>query len=309
VFSWLAKRSKKRHILGIDFRGDGFAMALVDGELDHVSVRAAGWFPLASDTSLLEMLKLALRQFGADGVRVVATLQSTAYSLVQLENPGLEADELREAMRWKVRDLIDFPVEDAVIDVFELPQSRRPGAPRLLYVVVARDTAVAELARLLLDAGLEITAIDIVEMAIRNLATFVDGAQRPRAYLNLCPGQTVIEIADGEQVYLSRRVLQDYDLEADAAVLQSQMESLALEVQRSLDYFESQYSIGAADRLAVLAPSQKAFDAFAPVAGRFLTVPTARFDAESISGGSDAIDLDNTLTAVGAAIRGVSWAA
>ena len=61
----------------------------------------------------------------------MATLPYSAYSMVQLEAPELEPDELREAMRWRVRDLIDFPVEQAAIDVFHLPESQRPGAPAL----------------------------------------------------------------------------------------------------------------------------------------------------------------------------------
>jgi hypothetical protein len=122
-------------------------------------------------------------------------------------------------------------------------------------------------------------------------------------------GQTVIEIADAEQVYLSRRVLQGFDVDADQVLLQAQMENLALEVQRSLDYFESHYAVGAADHLTVLADSDPAYEAFAAVAARFLTVPTQRFAIEHFKGDGVSANLHQALTAVGAAMRELPWAA
>ena len=149
------------------------------------------------------------------------------------------------------------------------------------------------------------------EMAIRNLALHLDKPGRPRAYLQLQPGQTIIEIADGPQVYLSRRVMQDYDVNADIDLLQAQMENLALEVQRSLDYFESQYALGPADQLSVIVSDDVMFEAFSKVARTFLTVQTERF---SFSGMPSLDEVDLTVlghgvTAVGAAMRGLPWAA
>lgn len=211
-------------------------------------------------------------------------------------------------MRWRVRDLIDFPVEQAVIDIVHLPPSRRPGAPALLYVVVAKAAEVDTLAEMLIDAGLDIRAIDIVEMAIRNPSLHLD---RPRAYLDLQPGQTVVEIADGSQAYLSRRVLQEVDVGADATLLQAQMENLALEVQRSLDYFESQFAVGAVDMLSVMVCNEGLFDVFSGVARAFLTEPTERlaFDRMATADGVELSASGRGMTAVGAALRGLAWAA
>ena len=103
-------------------------------------VTGVRWCPFGSDR--LSALRQVVRDLDARGLPVVATLPNSAYSLVQLEAPELEPEELREAMRWRVKDLIDFPVEEAVIDVFGLPASRRPGAPELVYAVVAKSHEV-----------------------------------------------------------------------------------------------------------------------------------------------------------------------
>jgi MSHA biogenesis protein MshI len=39
------------------------------------------------------------------------------------------AAELKAAVRWRMNNLIDFPVEEAVVDVFNIPDpTRRTGA-------------------------------------------------------------------------------------------------------------------------------------------------------------------------------------
>ena len=312
MFKWLKKSAARTRILGVDVSETGYGLVVLDrSDTARPVVTDAGWFAIPGAQDKSSVLKQAVRGLKARGLPVVATLPSSAYSLVQLEAPDLEADELREAMRWRVKDLIDFPVEEATIDVFELPESRRPGAPSLVYVVVAKSDQVEALGGLLQDAGLQVEAIDIAEMAIRNLALHLDRPGQPRAYLHLQPGQTLIEISDGSQIFLSRRVMQDYDENSDIELLRAQMENLALEVQRSLDYFESQYALGPADRLSVIVDSDALFEAFSGVAGTFLTVPAERFGLNGMATSAD-VDLDNLgyrATAVGAAMRGLPRAA
>jgi len=312
LFSWLSKKVGSTRILGLEMYEDGCALAVIDQtRADHPIVTGVRWCPFDGRQERATALRSAIRALGARRLPVVATLPHAAYSLVQLEAPELDQQELREAMRWRVKDLIDFPAEAAVIDVFGLPESRRPGAPALVYTVVAKSDEVDALVALLDEIGLELEAIDIAEMAIRNLSMHLDRPGRPRAYLQLRPGETIIEIADGPQVYLSRRVLQEYDVNSDPELLQAQMENLALEVQRSLDYFESQYALGPADRLSVIVCDDALFDAFGKVAKSFLTVQAERFSFSGIAvaGGVELAELGRGVTAVGAAMRGLPWAA
>lgn len=312
MFDWLNKKAGSKRILGVDLYDEGCALAVLDAtNPDKPTVTGVRWCGFDDAENRARQLKDAVRELGARGLPTFATLAHSNYSLVQLEAPDLPLDEMREAVRWRVKDLIDFPVEEATVDVFSLPESRRAGAPALAYVVVARSREVEAIADILGDADLKVEAIDVVEMAIRNLSMYLDRPERPRAYLHLQPGQTIFEVTDGPQVYLSRRVLQDFDADAAEELLQAQMENLALEVQRSLDYFESQYALGAADRLSVIVCDDALYKAFAQVARNFLTVPTERFDFTAIawSKGVELSTLGRGVTAVGAAMRGLPWAA
>jgi len=48
------------------------------------------------------------------------------------------AEELAEALRWRVKDLITFPVAEAIIDAFLLPEDSARGTSRMAYAVVAQ---------------------------------------------------------------------------------------------------------------------------------------------------------------------------
>ncbi len=54
--------------------------------------------------------------------------------------PAACDNELRAAVRWRIKDLIDFHIDDAVIDVFEMPAHARGGPNRMMYAVKARPT-------------------------------------------------------------------------------------------------------------------------------------------------------------------------
>ncbi len=312
MIDWLNKKAGRKRVLGIDMYDEGCAIAVLDAtDPSQPNVTDVRWCSFDHADNRARVLKDAVRELGVRGLPTYATLAHSSYTLVQLEAPDLPLDEMREAVRWRVKDLIDFPVEEATVDVFSLPESRRAGAPALVYVVVARSREVEVMGDILADADLKIEAIDVVEMAIRNLSMHLDRPERPRAYLHLQPGQTIFEVADGPQVYLSRRVLQDFDPGAAEELLQAQMENLALEVQRSLDYFESQYAMGAADRLSVISCDNALYNAFGQVARNFLTVPTAQFDFTAVasSEGVELSTLGRGVTAIGAAMRGLPWAA
>lgn len=312
MLSWLRKKSSSTRHIGIDLNDDGFGVAVIEERVGAPPrVTAARWFPIGPQQGRAARLAEAAAACDAHGLAVVATLPHASYSLVQLEAPDIPEAELAEAMRWRIKDLIDFPVEEAVVDLVHLPPSNRAGAQPLLYVVVARERDVASVARDLQAAGLDIAAVDIAEMAVRNLSLHLDRPARPRAYLHMQPGQTLIEIVDGERIFLSRRVQQEFDADADPVVLRAQLENLALEVQRSLDYFESQYALGPADKLSVLACAPRLYATFEEIARDFLTVSIERFDLDTldVADGVDLSRLGRGAAALGAAMRRLPWAA
>ena len=88
------------------------------------------------------------------------------------------------------------------------------------------------------------------------------------------------------------------------------MDMLSLEVQRSMEYFESQFAYGAASKMHMVAENQAMVDEFIQVAGSYLTVPVKHLSALEKIKGMDAYDQElvaSCLPTIGGAIRDYAW--
>jgi MSHA biogenesis protein MshI len=297
---------------GICFYPDGISVAVVlqrSGKplLERIAFKACSGPDAYRDTfsSLANELKLK-------GVPAVFVLEPGSYSLLQVESPAVEAEELLSAVRWRIKDLIDVHVDDVSIDVFDLPKPKRAGATPMLSVVTVKNTLVQERVDLLDDAGLEIEAIDITELALRNLAVLTEEPNRAQAFLYLSPRYGLIEITGNSLLYLSRNIeTTARDLEQIAATGgegagDALYSSLVLEVQRSMDYYESQFGEGAVSRLMMLPVGAAATRSLTRYAEENLTVPVGLYDLSEWVDGVDAVspeEILRCLPALGGALR------
>ncbi|WP_242634421.1 biogenesis protein MshI [Marinobacter salicampi] len=163
------------------------------------------------------------------------------YSVFQLERPEELADtELAGALRWKLKDLLDYNPSEAVCDVFPFPGDASRGRGTLVNVVAARKALAADLVNLVSQAGLTLDNITIAELALRNFAAALDPQNRGVALVHLRDSYGQMIICKGPILYLSRRLDVTAGDLRDASRQEQAVQSLALEMQRSLDYFESQ---------------------------------------------------------------------
>jgi len=313
VLHWLRGKRDETLFAGLSLHADGVAGAVLRTLPDGgVGVEKVCWQPLKHGASALDLVPDVLRQCHAISVPLTAVLAPDSYALVQIEKPDLPEDELQDAMRWRVKDMVDFPVQEAVIDSFSLPKSRRPGAPELAYVVAAPQETVRQLEDVLLKRGVELRAIDVPELSLRDLVMHTGVEGRVHAYLYLQQGQAMIEISAAEEIFITRHIpLAEDLLDLQPEDQSAAMESLVLEVQRSLDYFESQFALGAIDQLFVLSTSESAEKTFMHSATVYLTVPVEALSLNSIQG-LEKVDQQtqrNVCIALGAAIREMPCAA
>jgi len=192
---------------------------------------------------------------------VVVVLEPGYYTLLQIEAPEVETEELRSAVRWRIKDLIDFHIDDAVLDISDLPQTRRAGAPRSMFVVAVRKSVIQSIVDQFDEAGLNLCAIDITELSLRNLLSWYENTERGgfQALLYLAPDYGIIEIAHESTLYLNRRIeIGARDLRAQGGYgLDELMDSLILELQRSLDYHESEFGKGPVSAVSIIGPEER----------------------------------------------------
>ena len=216
---------------------------------------------------------------GLAGTPSVAVLSPDYYQITQVEAPQVPAAELRAALRWRLKEFLPYSIEEAVVDGFALPQAPGRSGPAMMLAVSAQARDVGRVAEALSGAGLATEAIDIPELSLRNLAARVPDQAGGVALVALGDSTGLITISQGEDLYLARNLdLGESHLRADAV---SAVEHLALELQRSLDYYESQLASSPASRV-LLAPFQGDRDVLLERLNEALVVPSFGLDLEQL---------------------------
>lgn len=195
------------------------------------------WLPSAQESEQAQLLEQRVERTGLKRRACNLVLGRDDYNLLLIEAPAVAASELREAVRWRIRDLVDFPVEQAVVDAFLLPEDRSRGGKRMAYVAVARRELIQKRIAQIREANLTLRAIDIPELAMRNLALQLCDTGRGVALVKLGQGAGSLNIVRGDDLHLARRFNLTY---AGGLLEDLPAEGLVLELQRSLDYFERQ---------------------------------------------------------------------
>lgn len=224
--------------LAVYLSGNSVAVALASqrGARLCVDLRAD---PLPGLDAMAAQLRQQCRGIGAGrGARCTLVLAPELYSLALLERPDVPDDELRDAVRWRLQEALDYPVDQASLDVFPLPESADRGRPMVFVVALKTDT----LKRFIdgcVQADLSVRAVDVTELALRNLVYACHPEpDRGIGLLRLTGASGVITLSRGEELFLSRR-MQRLPGSFDAALWDEYKEPLLLQVQRSIDYYES----------------------------------------------------------------------
>lgn len=242
--------------------------------------------------------------------RSVAVLGHAQYQMVTLDAPDTPREEWRAATRWRLKDLVDFPVDAASIDILEIPAA--PGARRQpqLIAVAAPHAQLRPLMQAAHEAGTGFAAIDVPETALRNLSACVEPEGRAQALLHFDDVQGLMVITHGGELLASRHLGATLAqiTDADDGARQAAWDRIGLELQRTLDGFERQFSHLALARLLVTpAPG---VHAFATHVGELLYAPVQllaldeALDFSAVPELADAATRHHYLCAIGAALRG-----
>ncbi len=235
------------------------------------------------------------------------------YQLVQVDAPEVPAAELGAAVRWKLREVLNFPVTDAVVDVFPVPQSHQRAQTRMISVVAARSTAVQRITELVTSRAPGFDVIDIPELCLRNLSVLLPQDARGVALLALGEGFAQLILTRQGVLYLWRRIelrtplkrafaTQD-DVEKPVSGIDAA--ALALELQRSLDYYEGNFDLPPITDL-VLAPGDAIARLLAAELRPEISMKIELFAAEHLFEVDPSIEIDTRwpgLLALGAAAR------
>lgn len=239
----------------INTEGVYFAQVTPAGSKPKVQVCA--FYPVSNVTpAVLEKLRKDAR---IDDFQFTTLLAPGEYQLLLLDAPNVQADEMKAAIRWRIKDSLSYLIDDATVDVLKVPANKAGGErPQSMYAVAAPNNTIKKLEALFERARVDLNVIDIPEMAQRNIAALFEEGEQGLALLSFDEKGGLLTFTSGGELYLARRIeitlaqLQD----ASEDLRLQHQERLELELERSIDYFDRQYSYVSVKRLLVAAPEQ-----------------------------------------------------
>jgi MSHA biogenesis protein MshI len=307
---FFSQAKKTEGWLALVFQRDGVAAASVRlGADGKPLVTGAAFFP-GTGAGVLEK---AVKELDGGNPGFTTVLAGGNYQLMSVEAPNVARDEMRTAVRWRLKDILDFPVDDATIDILEIPLDPNAAVrpQQSIFAVAARNSVVKERQALFTGARIKLGAIDIPETAQRNVSAMLEPEGRGLAMLSFGEDGGLLTITWRGQLYLSRRIDATLAqlLDADAERRQAVHDKITLELQRSLDNFERQFSFISVAKL-VLAPTGEA-GLQAYLSGNLYTrVETldlgTLFDLDAVPELRDPAAQGRYFVPIGAALRGAA---
>jgi MSHA biogenesis protein MshI len=186
------------------------------------------------------------RKHGSRSMRTNLLLSPGDYQILPIEAPEVAPPERALATRWRIKDMIDFPAEEACVDCVLIPAAEGSVRAQQALAVVSRRSTISSWMRRSDAAGTTLAAIDIPELAVRNLAALVP-TETTCALLHMGLTRTTLVIVWKGELCNSRR----FDLHAHQILAASPaereqlIERLGLDVQRTADAFERQFQAAA----------------------------------------------------------------
>ena len=238
---WFGK-SEKRKPGWLVFTARDNQLSYVHGEQSAPGKAAIGFFGRAEFEAKPHALERLARELHFDRYQCATLLNPGDYQLLLVEAPAVPQAELKSAIRWRVKDMLDYHIDDAAMDVLDIP-TEGPGRAHSMYAVAARNEVIQERIKTFDEARIPLSVIDIPETAQRNISALHEPEGRAAALLYFNHDFGLLTVTCQSELYLSLRI------EIGHAQLAGRAEDsradlfarIVLELQRTFDHFDRQF--------------------------------------------------------------------
>lgn len=173
---------------------------------------------------------------------------------VSMDRPQLSDDEIQSSLPWLLKDLVDIPSSDIIADYYD--PAIQAAAQDKINVVAVQRSWLQKLLTPLQDARLTINGIINEDLAVTRLFK----AEEPPRVLLAQYGheQAQLLLIAEQKLIVSRQLKPLQSIDRPGAEVDSyETDNLALELQRSLDYYSGQMRQAPLKHVQLALPGQQ----------------------------------------------------
>jgi len=289
--------------IGIEFLPAGVAIAQVHtGKKLSGQLLSSDFLPAIGQQAQARALHQWVHSNDLQKRNCVCLMSRDDFNIHQVEKPKVDDAELISAVTWRIKDLIGYDVGSVVVDFYPMPISHKNNTQHL-SVITAEDSTVAAYVECIKSSGLKLVAIDVPSLVGSNFKKVQQSTGQTLAILSLTEFSGYLNIFHDTDLYVSRDFkIGTSKLSQVTADDEWTYDSLLLEIQRSMDYFESYYGLGSVSKL-LLFPKIPATEKLTTYLQNLITFDID-FVTENDPEASNALEL-HCFHAYGAALRGI----
>lgn len=174
--------------------------------------------------------------------KCAALLRPGEYQIFTVDALELPKEELKGAMRWKIKDLIDYPAAEATLDTLDIPPPEGQNArSHTMFAVAAKSALIEATMRRCEESRVPLSVIDIPETAQRNIAAFYETEGRALGLIYFADEWGLLTVNFRGELYLARRFEIGLRQILAEASREAALERVTVEIQRTLDHFDRQF--------------------------------------------------------------------
>lgn len=284
------------HLCCLSMKADEISVAYISRKNEQAELLLCDTFS-SQENNLEDILFQYVKKNNLEGVPCSWMLRQEEYQSIVIEALPVPPAEFQSAVRWAIKDLVHISPAQAVIDSFPLVVPRLANAKQMMMVVVAPSLYLQKICASIHASGLDLRFIDIAEMGLKNIAALYQKKEKGTAFIYLQGNSAYLFVAWQKNICFIRH-LHDDALSLEPVVL----DQMALEIQRSLDYYESQWRQGSPGQIIFATTSA---ESVAELANR-LTLPIQQLNMTDKLITTHDFTLamqDKCLLAIGGALR------
>ena len=192
-----------------------------------------------TEDELMGVMKSLITNYNIVDSETTIVLPASKTESTQIDRSELPAAEVSAALPWKIKELVNIAPQDMMCDYIDMPLQPTGQAPKVQVIAVSKNF-LSKLLQPFHDANAPIGAITTEQFALAKLQQTKDAAQL--IFIQRKNADAILLIIKNQQICFGRKIRNTASV-IDMSPEQLQMggsDTIAIEIQRSIDYFESQ---------------------------------------------------------------------
>ncbi|KTD82579.1 type IV pilus biogenesis protein PilM [Legionella waltersii] len=169
------------------------------------------------------------------GKSIQLILSPSFYQLIQMDAPeAIEESEMAKALRWQLKGLVDYPLNDIAVDAFMIPPHGSGNRRKKVFVAATLQSELLNKIRLFEDCFLNVSSVTIAEMALSALVAYFSTSKETSAIvISFDDDMCQLYVYFQGDLYLCRSLPINKSITEPNSAANHDM---LLEIQRSIDY-------------------------------------------------------------------------